>query len=86
MVLGKTSSVIEPLFKQLVKQTSPKLGMLILDVKGNFYKTVKKYAEEYDRLDSLIVIELGSNIKYNPLDKPNLKPSVLANRLRVIFF
>lgn len=58
--------------------------MLILDVKGNFYKIVKKYSEEYDRLDSLIIIELGSNVKYNPLDKPNLKPSVLANRLKTI--
>ncbi|MEE1390041.1 MAG: type IV secretion system DNA-binding domain-containing protein [Clostridia bacterium] len=75
---------MEPLLKQLIKQDSPNLGMLILDVKGNFYKTVKKYSEEYDRLDSLIIIELGSNVKYNPLDKPNLKPSVLANRLKTI--
>ena len=58
--------------------------MLILDVKGNFYKAVKKYAKQYDRLDSLIIIELGSNIQYNPLNKPNLKPSVLANRLKTI--
>lgn len=75
---------MEPLLKQLIKQDSPNLGMLILDVKGNFYKIVKKYSEEYDRLDSLIIIELGSNVKYNPLDKPNLKPSVLANRLKTI--
>ena len=26
----------------------------------------------------------GGNIKYNPLDKPNLKPSILANRLKTI--
>lgn len=75
---------MEPLLKQLIKQDSPNLGMLILDVKGNFYKIVKKYSKEYDRLDSLIIIELGSNVKYNPLDKPNLKPSVLANRLKTI--
>lgn len=75
---------MEPFLKQLISQGSPKLGMLILDVKGNFYKAVKKYAKEYDRLDSLIIIELGSNIKYNPLNKPNLKPSVLANRLKTI--
>lgn len=75
---------MEPFLKQLISQDSPKLGMLILDVKGNFYKAVKKYAKEYDRLDSLIIIELGSNIKYNPLNKPNLKPSVLANRLKTI--
>lgn len=75
---------MEPFLKQLISQDSPKLGMLILDVKGNFYKAVKKYAKEYDRLDSLIIIELGSNIKYNPLNKANLKPSVLANRLKTI--
>lgn len=75
---------MEPFLKQLISQDSPKLGMLILDVKGNFYKAVKKYAKEYDRIDSLIIIELGSNIKYNPLNKPNLKPSVLANRLKTI--
>lgn len=75
---------MEPFLKQLISQDSPKLGMLILDVKGNFYKAVKKYAKEYDGLDSLIIIELGSNIKYNPLNKPNLKPSVLANRLKTI--
>lgn len=84
MVLGKTSSVMEPFLKQLISQDAPKLGMLILDVKGNFYKAVRKYSKEYDRLDSLIIIELGSNIKYNPLNKPNLKPSVLANRLKTI--
>lgn len=27
---------------------------------------------------------MGGNIKYNPLDKPNLKPSILANRLKTI--
>ena len=75
---------MEPFLKQLISQDSPKLGMLILDVKGNFYKAVKKYAKEYDRLDSLIIIELCSNIKYNLLNKPNLKPSVLANRLKTI--
>lgn len=75
---------MEPFLKQLIKQDTPELGMLILDVKGNFHKIVKKYAKMYDRLDSLIVIELNSKIKYNPLDKPNLKPSVLANRLKTI--
>lgn len=75
---------MEPLLKQLISYNSPKLGMLILDVKGNFHKMVQYYSEQYDRLDSLVIIELNSNIKYNPLDKPNLKPSVLANRLKII--
>jgi len=80
---GKTSSSMYPFTKQLIGYTE-KFGMLILDVKGNFYKQVKLYAEEFDRLDDLYVIELGGDIKYNPLDKPDLKPSVLANRLKTI--
>ena len=80
---GKTSSSMYPFFKQLIEYHD-KLGMLILDVKGNFYKQVKVYAEEYNRLDDLYIIELNGNCKYNPLDKPNLKASVLANRLKTI--
>ena len=29
-------------------------------------------------------MNFGGSIKYNPLDKPNLKPSILANRLKTI--
>lgn len=58
--------------------------MLILDVKGNYYSQVKKYATEYNLLDDITVIELNSKITYNPLHKPNLKASVLANRLKTI--
>ncbi len=58
--------------------------MLILDVKGNFFKQVKKFVQENNRLNDLIIIGLNSNIRYNPLHKPNLKASVLANRLRTI--
>lgn len=77
-----------PFTEQLLKYNSAnsndKIGMLILDVKGNYYSQVKKYAEKYNLLDDLIIIELNSNIKYNPLHKPDLKPQVLANRLRTI--
>ena len=58
--------------------------MLILDVKGNFFKQVLKYAEEYNRSEDIIVISLESDVKYNPLHKPDLNPSVLANRLKTI--
>ena len=61
-----------------------KIGMLILDVKGNYYNQVKKYVENYNLSSDLIVIELHSNVFYNPLHKPNLKPQVLANRLKTI--
>lgn len=73
-----------PLLNQLIKFENPKLGMLILDVKGNFFKQVLKYAKIYKRDSDIIEISLNSNIRYNPLDKPNLNHSVLANRLRTI--
>ena len=93
---GKTSSAMYPFTKQLIKynfmlnssynHTSPftTIGMLILDVKGNFYKQVKYYCNLYSRENDLIIIELGGRIKYNPLHKPDLKPAVLANRLKTI--
>lgn len=58
--------------------------MLILDVKGNFFKQVLKYSKEYNREEDIIVISLESNIRYNPLHKPDLNPSVLSNRLKTI--
>ena len=77
-----------PFTKQLIayKKDDPisKIGMLILDVKGNFYKEVVKFASFSNRLDDLYIIELGKDVKYNPLDKPDLKPIVLANRLKTI--
>ena len=85
---GKTSSAMYPITEQLIKYKcndfSKKIGMLLLDVKGNYYNQVKKFAYQYDRIDDIIVIEVGGTFKYNPLDKPGLKASVLANRLRVI--
>ena len=85
---GKTSSAMYPFTKQLMeyncKNRQNKIGMLILDVKGNFYKQVKEYAYKFGLQDDLIVLGLKNNIKYNPLHKPNLKPQVLANRLKTI--
>ena len=85
---GKTSSAMYPFTKQLMeynyKNPDSKIGMLILDVKGNFYNQVRDYAKKFDLLNDLIVIELNSNVYYNPLHKPNLKPQVLANRLKTI--
>ncbi len=84
---GKTSSCMYPFTKQLINYSyhnNTKIGMLILDVKGNYYKEVVRFANFSNRLEDLFVLELGGIIKYNPLHKPDLKPSVLANRLKVI--
>lgn len=85
---GKTSSAMYPLTKQLLKYNSEnindKIGMLILDVKGNYCNQVLDFARFYNLEDDLIIIGLNSGNFYNPLHKPNLKPIVLANRLKTI--
>ena len=85
---GKTSSAMYPFTRQFMEYNSHhlnnKLGMLILDVKGNYYKQIEKYAKQYSLISDLIVIGIKSNVFYNPLHKPNLKPQVLANRLKTI--
>lgn len=85
---GKTSSAMYPFTSQLIEynavNTKEKLAMLILDVKGNYSEKVLEFAKNVDRLDDVYVIDLSGNIKYNPLDKPELTPIVLANRLKTI--
>jgi len=85
---GKTSSAMYPFTEQILnynsKNPDKKIGTLILDVKGNYYNQVKNYAEKYNLKNDLIVIELNGKIRYNPLHKPNLKPSIIAQRLKTI--
>ena len=85
---GKTSSAMYPFTEQLMKYNSQnrndKIAMLILDVKGNYYDQVKKYSKMYNLEDDLIIIDLSHSVFFNPLYKPNLKPLVLANRLKTI--
>ena len=77
-----------PFTKQFLKYNfknkNKKIGMLILDVKGNYFNHVKKLAKKYSLENDIIEIGLNSNFKYNPLHKPYLKASVLANRLKTI--
>ena len=85
---GKTSSAMYPITKQLINykasNKTEKIGMLILDVKGNYLNEIQNFITESKREDDLIVIDLHSGIRYNPLDKPHLSPIVLANRLKTI--
>lgn len=84
---GKTSSLLYPLTEQLLSMNfcdKYKSAFLILDVKGNYYKFVKKVCIDYCHLSDFIIIGLNNSITYNPLDKPNLKPHVLAKRLKDI--
>ena len=85
---GKTSSAMYPYTQQLIeynyKNPTKKLGMLILDVKGNYHNYIKKQMQKYNLTKDLITVELNSGITYNPLHKPKLKAHVLANRLTTI--
>ena len=85
---GKTSSAMYPFTKQLLKYNfqnpDKKLGILLLDVKGNYYKYVTQIAKELNLEKDILEINLNSKVKYNPLDKPYLSPTVLANRLKTI--
>ncbi len=85
---GKTSSIMYPITRQLICYKSSledeKISMLILDVKGNYYKQVLSFANETERLNDVVVIDLSGNTTYNPLDKPSLSPIVIANRLKTI--
>ena len=57
-----------PFTKQLFEYNSShqndKIAMLILDVKGNYYKQVQKYANDYNLTNDLIVIGFDSNFYY----------------------
>ena len=85
---GKTSSAMYPFTEQLIKYNflhpENKYAILILDVKGNYFKQVKQFAQKYNLEKDIIEIGLHSTIKYNPLHKPHLNPFVLANRLKTI--
>ena len=85
---GKTSSAMYPFTEQIIKYNyyhpKNKMCILLLDVKGNYFKHIKILLQKYRLENDLIEISLNSKIKYNPLHKPFLKPHVLANRLKTI--
>ena len=85
---GKTQACMYPFTKQMVYykaySESEKTGMLILDVKGNYTKEALKCAQQVNRDEDVVVINLSGKYKYNPLHKPGLKTQVIANRLRTV--
>ncbi len=85
---GKTASGMYPFLKQAMfykhYDSYLKAGMLILDVKGNFYRKVVDFAKEAKREQDIIIIELNGQYKYNPMHKLNLKPLILANRVKTV--
>lgn len=77
-----------PFTRQLMeynsKNPNDKISMLILDVKGNYSNQIKQFAKKYNLENDLLIVSLSSNVYFNPLHKPNLKPQVLANRIKTI--
>lgn len=63
---GKTSSAMYPITKQLIsyRANAPneKLGMLILDVKGNYYSQVLEFSKLYNRQNDVISIQIGRKV------------------------
>ena len=55
---GKTSSAMYPFTEQLIAQN---IGMLVLDVKGNYHYKLRSLAEKYNK--KITVIELRSEKK-----------------------
>ncbi len=82
---GKTSSCAYPFLDQLLNcnknDENKKIGGLILDVKGDFWKTAAAIIKNYGRLDDIIIIEPESGYFYNPIHYPNLDVSIIAERL-----
>lgn len=84
---GKTSSGMYNITKQLIAYNSyndKKIGMLILDVKGNYYDFVRKEAIRSGRLQDLVCIDISSDTYYNPIDKTELSSDIIAGRLKEI--
>ena len=82
---GKTSSCAYPFLDQLLNcsknEEDKKIGALILDVKGDFWKTAADIIKNYGRSPDIIIIEPGSGYFYNPIHYPNLDVSIIAERL-----
>ncbi len=82
---GKTSSCAYPFLDQLLNcsknEEDKKIGALILDVKGDFWKTAADIIKNYGRASDIIIIEPGSGYFYNPIHYPNLDVSIIAERL-----
>lgn len=84
---GKTSSGMYNITKQLISYNSyndKKIGMLILDVKGNYYDFVRKEAIKNGRLQDLVCIDISCDTYYNPIDKTELSSDIIAGRLKEI--
>ena len=73
---GKTSSGISNILDELIKNN---IYGLVIDVKGSYIYTLNEIAKKYEKQEKVLVISMDNDFKYNPLNKPNLSSSELAN-------
>lgn len=82
---GKTASCAYPFIEQILEfhpnDKHLKPCGLILDRKGDFYKTLEKMAKAVGRENDIIRIEVGGDNTWNPIHAPNSMAEVLAGRL-----
>lgn len=77
---GKTSSAISKITDELI---SKGYSGLILDIKGNYVKTVDKICEKYGVRDRLFVLSDKNDLKYNVLQS-DIKPIEMASRIKQV--
>ncbi len=82
---GKTSACAYPFLDQLVKYKKEiykeKIGGLILDVKGDFWKEAAHILKRNGREGDIVIIEPGSGYYFNPAHYPMLDSKIIAERL-----
>lgn len=80
---GKTSSVAKPLLEQALfkfpKRADRKVGVFLLDAKGNNADYVLERAKAAGRADDVVILRPGGRWSYNPLAEGT--PTALANKL-----
>jgi hypothetical protein len=82
---GKTTACAYPFLDQLVKYKNDsrdeKIGGLILDVKGDFWKEAVSILKRNGRAEDIVIIEPGSGYYFNPVHYPQLDAKIIAERL-----
>ncbi len=82
---GKTTACAYPFLDQLAKykkeSTGERIGGLILDVKGDFWKEAVRILKRNGRGEDAVIIEPDSGYYFNPVHYPHLDAKIIAERL-----
>ncbi|MGC8554918.1 MAG: type IV secretory system conjugative DNA transfer family protein [Candidatus Acidulodesulfobacterium sp.] len=82
---GKTTACAYPFLDQLAKYRNnsqdEKIGGLILDVKGDFWKEAVSILSRNGRCEDIVIIEPGAGYYFNPVHYPHLDAKIIAERL-----